>query len=126
MGRFTTADLDARTLIVRFLINAAALLVADRLIQGIFIGGWQALAVMAIVLGVVNAFAKPFLAFITCPLIVLTLGLFLLVLNTAMLALSAWIAGALGAEVRIDGFGAAFAGALVISIVSWLLAMVVD
>ncbi len=119
-------NIDLRNLAVRLIINAAALWVADALVGGIRIEGWQALAVMAIIFGLVNAFAKPALTLITCPLIVLTLGLFLLVINTAMLGLSAWIAGGLGADVTIDGFWSAFAGALIISIVSWFLSMVLD
>ncbi len=115
--------IDARRLLIRFIINALALVVADALVPGIRIEGWQAYTVMAIVLGLVNAVAKPVLEILTCPLIVLTLGLFLLVLNAAMLGLAAWIAGALGADVQIDGFGAAFLGAIIISIVSWLLSM---
>ncbi len=116
--------IDARRLLVRFIINALALVVADALVGGIRIEGWQAYTVMAIVLGLVNAVAKPVLEILTCPLIVLTLGLFLLVLNAAMLGLAAWIAGALGADVHIDGFGAAFLGAIIISIVSWFLSIV--
>jgi putative membrane protein len=115
--------IDARRLLVRFIINALALVVADALVPGIRIEGWQAYTVMAIVLGFVNAVAKPVLELLTCPLIILTLGLFLLVLNAAMLGLAAWIAGALGADVHIDGFGAAFVGAIIISIVSWLLSI---
>ena len=90
--------IDARRLLIRFIINALALVVADALVPGIRIEGWQAYTVMAIVLGMVNAVAKPVLELLTCPLIILTLGLFLLVLNAAMLGLAAWIAGALGAD----------------------------
>ncbi|MER3419334.1 MAG: hypothetical protein C4290_01875 [Chloroflexota bacterium] len=115
--------IDARRLLIRFIINALALVVADALVPGIRIEGWQAYTVMAIVLGMVNAVAKPVLELLTCPLIILTLGLFLLVLNAAMLGLAAWIAGALGADVHVDGFGAAFVGAIIISIVSWLLSI---
>lgn len=115
--------IDARRLLVRFIINALALVVADALVAGIRIEGWQAYTVLAIVLGLVNAVAKPVLEILTCPLIILTLGLFLLVLNAVMLGLAAWIAGALGADVHIDGFGAAFVGAIIISIVSWLLSI---
>jgi|DewCreStandDraft_5_1066085.scaffolds.fasta_scaffold00139_74 putative membrane protein len=115
--------IDARRLLVRFIINALALVVADALVAGIRIEGWQAYTVLAIVLGLVNAVAKPVLEILTCPLIILTLGLFLLVLNAAMLGLAAWIAGGLGADVHIDGFGAAFVGAIIISIVSWLLSI---
>ena len=117
-------SLGVRNLVVRFLVNAVALFVADALVDGIRIGGWRALAVMAVVFGLINAFARPVLKTITCPLIILTLGLFLLVINTAMLGLVAWISGQLGADVFIDGFWPAFGGALIISIVSWLLSMV--
>lgn len=119
-------EIDLRNLAVRFIINAAALWVADALVSGIRIDGWQALVVMAIIFGIVNALAKPALTWVTCPLIVLTLGLFLLVINTAMLGLSAWLAGELGADVRIDGFGSAFLGAIIVTLVSWLLSMVLD
>ncbi|MFN8558087.1 MAG: phage holin family protein [Dehalococcoidia bacterium] len=118
--------LNPRNLLVRFLINAAALFVADALVPGISITGWPAYAVMAVTLGLVNALARPVLTLITCPLIVVTLGLFLLIVNTAMLGLSALIAGALGANVVITGFWSAFFGALIISIVSWLIAMALD
>lgn len=125
-GRDDGDGLSPRTIAVRLVTNAVALFVADALITGIRIGDWQALALMAVILGVVNLLAKPLLKAITCPLIVLTLGLFLLVINTAMLGLSAWIARQTGADVRIDGFWPAFAGALIISLVSWLLSLVLD
>ena len=123
---FRTADIDARNLVIRFIINAIALYVADALVSGIVIEGWQALAIMAVIFGLVNALARPVLKLITCPLIILTLGLFLLVINTAMLGISAWIAGQIGLDVTIDRFASAFWGALIIAIVSWLLSMVLD
>ena len=123
---FRTADIDARNLVIRFIINAIALYVADAFVSGIVIEGWQALAIMAVIFGLVNALARPVLKLITCPLIILTLGLFLLVINTAMLGISAWIAGQIGLDVTIDRFASAFWGALIIAIVSWLLSMVLD
>ena len=120
------AGIDVRNLVIRFLIDAAALFVADALVGGIHIAGWPSYALMAIVLGLVNAFAKPLLTALTCPLIILPLGLFVLILNTAVLGLSAWIAGQFGADVRIDGFGSALAGAIIVSLVSWFLSMVLD
>jgi putative membrane protein len=117
-------EIDLRRLIVRFIINAVALYVADLIVGGIAIAGWQTLAVMAVVFGLVNAFAKPFLKLITCPIIIVTLGLFLLVINTALLALAGWITDQLGGDVRIDGFWSAFWGAVIISIVSWFLSLV--
>ncbi len=114
-------DHDGRNLLVPFAINALALVVAAYLVSGIHIEGWGSYAVTAIALGAVNAVARPFLKMLSCPLILLTLGAFLLVLHTAMLGLAAWIAGEVGADVRIDGFWAAFWGALIISLVSWAL-----
>lgn len=119
-------SIDVRNLIVRFIINAAALVAADAAIPGIRITGWQSYVVMAIVLGLINAFAKPFLKLITCPLIILTLGLFLLVINTAVLGLAAWISSQVGADVHIDGFWSALGGAIIISIVSWFLSTVLE
>ena len=118
-------DLDLRALVAKFLITMAALWVADALVSGIRIGGWQSYAAMAVVFGLANAFAKPFLTFITCPLIVLTLGLFLLVLNAAIFGLSAWVAAQAGADVTVAGFGAALLGAVIVSVTTWLLSLVV-
>jgi putative membrane protein len=111
--------------LVRFLVNAAALWVAARLVPGIDAGGVGSVLAIAIVFGILNALIKPFLKLVSCPVILLTLGLFTLVLNAAMLMLTAWFGGKLGIEFRVDGFLAAFLGALLISIVStvfsWLL-----
>jgi len=73
-------------------INAAALWVANVLFSGVHIHGWWAYIIGAAVLGIANSVIKPVLALITLPLIILTLGLFLLVINIAMVALAAWIA----------------------------------
>ncbi len=72
-----------------------------------------------------NAFIRPLLKFFTCPLIVLTLGLFLFVINAAMLGLTAWVAGQLGISFEVAGFGAALWGALVISLVSLALTLLI-
>lgn len=115
-----------RDLAVRFAINAAALFVADALVGGIQISGWPAYAMMAALIGLVNAFAKPVLQILTCPLILLTLGLFLLVVNAAVFGIAAWLSGQLGADVHVDGFWAALAGALIVSIVSWIISMALE
>jgi putative membrane protein len=121
-----TGASELRTIVIKLVVNAAALWVADLLVGGIRIGDWQGLALMAALLALINTFAKPLLTLLTCPLIILTLGLFLLVINTAMLALAAWLAGQLGAEVTITGFWPALWGAIIISIVSWLLSLLLD
>jgi putative membrane protein len=112
-------------LLVRFLINAAAIFVAERLIPGFDVEGWTSLFGLAIVFGIVNAFIRPLLSFVTCLLQIVTLGLFTLILNAAMLALSVWIGNFLGLEVRIDGIVAALLSALLITVVSFVLSEVV-
>jgi putative membrane protein len=114
-------------LVVRWIIVVLALLAAAWLVPGFHVGGdaWVAYAVMAAVLGVVNALVKPVLKLLTCPLILLTLGLFTLVINAAMLLLAAKIAGSLGVDFRIDGFWPALWGGLIVSVVTTILSVFV-
>ncbi len=109
------------SLAIRLGINAAALWLASEWVTGFEIDGWQSLLATAAIFGVVNALITPVAQFLGCPLSCLTVGLFALVINAAMLALTAWVAGSLGLDVEIDGFWAAFLGALLVSFVSWLL-----
>ncbi|HEY8490038.1 MAG TPA: phage holin family protein [Dehalococcoidia bacterium] len=104
--------------LVRLLVAALGLAVAAFLLPGIEIDTWQALAVTALIFGLVNAFVRPVLFWLTCPLQILTLGLFTLVLNAAMLGLTAWIAGQLDVGFRVEGFWSALFGAIIISLVS--------
>ena len=114
-------------LLARWIIVVLALLAAAWLVPGFHVGGdaWIAYAVMAAVLGVVNAFVRPVLKLLTCPLIVLTLGLFTLVINAAMLLLAARIAGSLGVAFSIDGFWPALWGGLIVSVVTTILSVFV-
>jgi putative membrane protein len=114
-------------LLVRWIIVVLALLAAAWFVPGFHVGGdaWLAYAVMAAVLGVVNALVKPVLKLLTCPLILLTLGLFTLVINAAMLLLAARIAVALGVDFRIDGFWPALWGGLIVSVVTMILSIFV-
>lgn len=110
-----------RKLILRTLVTAFALYVAVQLVPGIsYEGGWPMLVAAALIFGFVNAVVRPILGLLTCPLIVLTMGLFILVLNGLMLLLAAWLADLLGVAFFVDGFRAAFWGALVVSVVSFL------
>lgn len=109
------------SLAIRLGINAAALWLAAEWVTGFEIDGWQSLLATAAIFGVVNALITPVAQFLGCPFSCLTVGLFALVINAAMLALTAWVAGSLGLDVEIDGFWAAFFGALLVSFVSWLL-----
>jgi putative membrane protein len=111
---------------VRLLINAVALWLATRFIDGIsFDGDLIFLLVVALIFGVVNAVVKPLLIFLTFPFLIITLGLFLLVLNGAMLWLTGAISDAADLGFHVSGFGAAFLGGLVVSVVSFLLSLMV-
>jgi len=106
---------------VRFVINVAALWLAQALVRGFDIESAPALVFGALIFGVVNAIIKPIVSFISCPLTCLTLGLFMLVINAGMLALTGWFAELFNLAFVVDGFWAAFLGALVIAAVGALL-----
>ena len=113
--------------VVRWLITAAAVWVAAELIGGIRLEGWKSTLLVALILGLLNQYLKPLLVIAGFPALIMTLGIFLIFINTALLALTAWIAGKFDSiHFAIDGFWDAFFGAIVISIVSWLLSMVID
>jgi len=108
--------------LLRWFVASVALYVAVRLVPGItYEGGWQTLAGMALIFGLVNAIVRPILALMSCPLIILTMGVFLMVLNGAMLLLASRLASILGVDFYVMGFGSAFLGALVVSVVSFLM-----
>lgn len=113
-------------IIWRLLINAAALWAATRLVPGIsFDGDWRLLLAVALVFGVLNVALRPILILLTLPLFILTLGLFTFVLNAVMLWLTGRVSDALRLGFHVDGFGAAFLGALVVTVVSFLLSLFV-
>jgi putative membrane protein len=112
--------------LVRLLVNAAALWVATRIVPGVtFTGDWLPFLGVAMVFGVVNAFIRPVAKVLTFPIILVTLGIFLLVINGLMLWLTSSLSTALGLGFRVDGFWAAFWGALVVTIVSAILSIFV-
>lgn len=103
--------------VVRVLVNAATIGLAAAIVPGIRLDGAWPAVLAGLVLGLVNALVRPVLVILTLPLTVVTLGLFLLVLNGLCLALTAWLVPGFG----LDGLFAAVLGALVISVVSWAL-----
>ena len=107
-----------RTLAFRLAVNAAGLLLASVLVSGIEIGDWQSLVAGTAIFAIVNALLRPLAYLVSFCLIVSTFGLFVLVINAAMLGATAWAAGQLDLNFRVDGFWSAVAGALVISAVS--------
>lgn len=106
------------SLLVRFGANVAGVWAAIELVDGLSIaGGWQSLLLIALVLGVVNVLVRPLAKLLSLPLVILSLGLFILVINALMLQVVIWVTGD---TLTTTGFGATFLGALVISIVSWV------
>ena len=113
-------------LILRWAINAVALWIAITFIPGIHAhGGWISLLGLALIFGFVNALFRPLLKFLTCPLIILTLGLFILLINTLLFWLSGLIGQYFGVGFTVDGFWPAFFGSLVVSLVSMVLTLFV-
>ena len=114
-------------LVIRWLVVAAALVVAAWLTPGIQVAdsnGWVAVLVMAAALGLANAFVRPLLALLSCPLILLTLGLFLLVINAITFMLASWLSvNVFGAGFYVDGFWSALFGSIIVSIVSFALSL---
>lgn len=119
-------DFGAWGLAVRFLVNVAALWLAQWIVPGFDIEGAGALIFGALIFGIINAFIRPVVAMFSCLLTALTLGLFTLIINAAMLGLTAWIAGWFDVEFQVEGFLAAFFGALIIAVVSTLLSKWAD
>lgn len=109
-------------LLLRLLVNAAALWVAVRIIPGIsFDGNPVLLLAVALVFGVVNSIVKPIVTLLSLPAVLLTLGIFLLVINALMLWFTSWISSRLGLGFHVEGFGAAFLGSIVVGLVAWAL-----
>ncbi|MSO57401.1 MAG: phage holin family protein [Acidobacteria bacterium] len=110
--------------LLRLLINAAALWVAIQLLSGIdHRGSWWSLLLVALVFGVLNAGLRPLLKLLSIPLIIVTLGLFIFVINALMLLLTSWVSGLLDLGFYVDGFWSAFLGGLIVSIVSLVLSL---
>ena len=103
--------------VIRVLLNAVAVMLAAYLLPGLYLSGPGAALVAGLALGLVNAIVRPLLIFLTLPFTVITLGLFILVVNAVCLSLVAWMVPGFA----IRSFSSALFGALFISIVSWML-----
>lgn len=108
-------------LLLVWILNAIALLAVAYLYPGVQIQDWKAAAVAALVLGLVNTLVKPILVILTLPVTILTLGLFLLVLN----ALLFWGVASMVPGFHVSGFWAALLGAILYSVIGWLLSMLI-
>lgn len=113
--------------ILRLLATAGALAVATGLLSGITLnapttsGKILALLIVALIFGVLNAIAKPIFKLVTLPIVLLSLGLFLLVINACIMLLTSWVASNVGLGWHVDGFWTAVFGAIIVSVVSFLL-----
>lgn len=109
-------------LALRVVINAFALWVAARFVDGITLSD-EVLSILlvAVIFGLVNALIRPLAMLFSLPFLIVTLGLFTLIVNTGMLGLTAWLTDRLS----VDGFWSAFWGALIITIISWILSSIV-
>ena len=112
--------------LIRLVVNAVAIWAAVQLVPGLnYVGSPTSLLIVALVFGVVNALVRPLLLLLTCPFIILTLGLFVLVVNTIMLSLTVWLSSIWDLGLNSTGFWAPFLGALVISIVSSVITLLI-
>lgn len=118
-------------ILIRIVLNGVAVWVATLIVGGVDVtaastGGKVAtLLVVGAIFGLVNAVIKPVAQLLSLPLIILTLGLFALVVNALLFWLTAAVSSGIGAPFEVDGFWSAFWGAIVVSLVSWLLSLVV-
>ena len=106
-------------LLIRWMLSALALVLTSKIVPGITFDGLTPLLIAAIVLGLVNAIVRPILVFFTLPLTLLTLGLFLLVVNAITFGLAAWLVPGFS----VNGFMAALLGSIVMAILSYLFSM---
>jgi putative membrane protein len=113
---YTVAVSFVPRLAIAWAINLAALWAADALWTGVRIDGWAAFLIGSAVLGIANAVLKPLLTVLTLPLIIITLGLFYLLINIAMIALAEWIAP----NFSIDGFWTYLGTVVIIWLVNWV------
>jgi len=111
-----------RPLLLHWLLNAAALWVAAAIVPGLeFHGGLGRLLLVAAVFGIVNSLLRPLLAILTCPLILVTLGFFMLVINALMLMVTGSLSESWNLGFTVSGFWAAFFGGIVVGLVSFVL-----
>ena len=112
----------ALRIVITIAINALALWVADRLFVGVSLHGWEAYLIGAAALGFANAVLKPVLTILTLPLVILTLGLFYLLINIGMVALTAWITP----NFSVHGFWSYVGTVFIIWLLNWAVGSLVD
>jgi len=115
-----------RPFFIRWLINTLAIYVAVQWVPGVhFTQGPVQILMVALLFGLINATVKPLLTMLTCPLVLVSLGLFIFVINALMLLVLSWLSHHLDLGFSVDGFGAAFWAGLLMSVVSFVLSVMV-
>jgi putative membrane protein len=115
-----------RSFAYRTLVGGLGLLIAIAIVPGLrYDGNAVGFIVLALIFGLINAVLKPILSIMTCPLVLLTLGLFMLVINALLLSLTGTLGRSIGIPFFVDGFGAAFVGGIVISLTGLLATMLI-
>jgi len=121
-------EVKMKKLIIKIAINAVALYAAIAILQGRCITpqneNWLSFIWLALIFGIVNVIIRPLLVVMSCPLLILTLGLGTLIINTAMFVLAGWIGTQFNVGFTVDNFVSAFLGALITSIVSFFLTII--
>ena len=113
-----------KRLVIRLTVNTLALYAAVWLVPGLrYEGGTARFLLVGLVFGLVNSFLRPLLTVLTCPLVVATLGLFLLVINALLLLATGWLSQRWGLGFSVDGFLPAFLGGIIVGITSTILAL---
>ena len=107
--------------VLRVAIVALGLWLATQILPGLYFASAGTLLAAALLLGIVNAIVRPIAVVLTLPLTLLSLGLFLLVINALMLMLTSWLSDQLGLGWHVEGFWTAVFGSIIVSVVSWLL-----
>jgi putative membrane protein len=109
-------------IIVRLVINSLAVLLASKIVTGIYVQSWGTALLAALVLGLINLIIRPLIMLLTLPINIVTLGLFSLVVNAILF----WLTGALIRGFDVNGFVPAFLGALIVAVASWIADRIMD
>lgn len=112
--------------LLTWLVAAVSLVITAKIVPGIVVVSFPAAILAAVIVGFVNAVVKPIITVLTLPLTILSLGLFLFVVNAISLSLASWLAGVFDIGFKVGGFWPAFFGAIVLSIVSGLISRFVN
>ncbi len=114
-------------LVIRWLILAFAVWLAAKVVPGIHLVGLKSTLAVALVLGLLNLYVRPVLVRLSLPITILTLGIFLVIINAGLLYLASWVADHIsGISFHVDSFWAAILGAIVISLVSFVVGMFIN